>query len=450
MFNYNYTINSWKENINRVAIITSDVTAMEQEYEKEYSTKIYSIREYRLPEAEEAEAAEKEARLEFETLKSKFPEAKATFIKAGNIYSAAYDKWYDETGRKYDWQILNRDGKIYSLYEDIMSMHRLSDKDNLGINWGNSDNISVDINVHEAHDAMVAAMNNYKNTKWDLEVAKNHLDRCETAFSNCFYEIKSMACDLQRKLDKIALEQFVIDNFELETSWLNKVKEAMLAKIDSFAAEAEEMYLLNVNGTSAKELQRFETLDSKLWKQRKEFDTMVEKELIKVRNNIQSSTSIAEVEAAALAFIDKDKNAKAAKATEFEEVLNQVSKFYTELPATIEEKISFYTEKEIESEVGEARKRVLKYSKGSGKASHQIKQEVAEAEAKKRADIAQKIADYKDEIYFAEIALEAVKAFREYDNTVEVITDDYLRAMSNFERRYQNFFKYEGRFFHKS
>ena len=60
------------------------------------------------------------------------------------------------------------------------------------------------------------------------------------------------------------------------------------------------------------------------------------------------------------------------------------------------------------------------------------------------------IEDYRDKIYFCEIAIEAVKAFRAYDATVEVISDDYLRAMSNFERRYQRFFKYEGRFFHKS
>ena len=450
MFNYNYTINSWKETIDKVAIITADVQAMEQDYEKEYAATIYKIREYRVPEAIEAEAAEKEARADYEALKAIFPEVKTAFIEAGNLYSAAYDKWYDEVGKNYDWRFLNREGKIYPLYEDIMDMHRLSDRDKLGINWGNSDNISVNVDIHEAHDSMVLAMNNYKRVKWDLEVAKNYLDRCETAFSNCYYEIRSMACDLQRRLDKIALEQFVIDNYELEVSWLQKVKDAMLTKIDSFAVEAEEMYLLNANGSSEKELEKLEALDSKLWAEHKLIDKMVEKELKEIRNNIQSSTTIEAVEAAALAFINKDKNAKAAKSTEFEEVLNQVSKFYSELPAVIQEKISFYTEKEIEKEVGEARKRVLYYSKGSGKAGYQIKQEVAEAEAKKRAEIAETIEDYRDKIYFCQIALEAVKAFRAYDATVEVITDDYLRAMSNFERRYQSFFKYEGRFFHKS
>ena len=436
MFNYNYTINSWKEEIAKVSIICSNVSAMEQDYNKEYSATIYNIREYRLPEAIEAEEAEKEARAEFDALKSMFPEATKQFIKAGNVYAAAYDIWYDETGRKYDWQMLSKDGKIYSLYEDIMSMHRLSDKDGLGINWGNSDNIFVEINVHEAHDKMVAAMNNYNRTKRDLEIAENHLDRCEREFSNCYYEIKSMACDLQRKLDKIALEQFVINNYEIETAWLNKAKDAMLAKINAFAAEAEEMYLLNATGTTSKELERFDALDRKLWAQHKEFDTMVERTLIEVRNKIQSSTSIEAVEAAALAFIDKDKNAKAEKSAEFEATLNKVSKFYNELPAAIEEKISFYIEKEIEKEVGEARKRVLYWSKGSGKAGYEIKQEVAEAEAKKRAEIAEKIESYKDEIYFCQIALEAVKAFRAYDATVEVITDDYLRAMKNFESRY--------------
>lgn len=436
MFNYNYTINTWKETIARVSIITSNISKMEAEYEKEYSATIYKIREYRLPEAEAAEEAEKEAKAEVEKLQAIFPEVTKQFIEAGNLYSAAYDKWYDEKGKNIDWQILNKNGKIYNLYENLMDMHRLSDRDSLGIDWGNKNNISINRDVYEAHDAMVVAMNNYKNIKWDLEAANNHLDRCETKFSNCYYEIRSMACDLQRKLDKIALEQFVIDHFELESSWLQKVKDAMLAKIDAFAAEAEEMYLLNATGTTAKELERFDSLDKKLWAQHKEFDKMVERTLIEVRNNIQSSTSIEAIEAAALAFINKDRNAKAEKSAEFEETLNKVSKFYNELPAVIEEKISFYTEKEIEKEIGEARKRVLYWSKGSGKAGYQIKQEVAEAEAKKRTEIEEKIESYKDEIYFCEVALEAVKAFRVYDSTVEVITDDYLRAMQNFTKRY--------------